>query len=86
MVAAPRSVVPSTTSGETHVPNIFDDDRPEGYDDERDGEARIRPEALKKPEHLHPDHHLAAKAEDVEEAAEHFHQEGQPLSGEQSAP
>jgi len=60
--------------------NIFDNDRPEGYDDEKDGEAKIHPEPLGRPEHL------AMNAEDIEEFAEHFNQEGEPLSGEQTAP
>ena len=60
--------------------NIFDKDRPEGYDDEKDGKAKIHPEPLGKPEHL------AVSAEDIEEFIEHFDQEGTPLSGEQGAP
>ncbi len=60
--------------------SIFDNDRPEGYDDKKDGEPRIRPEHLGKPEHL------AMDAKDIEEFAEHYDQEGAPLSGEQGAP
>lgn len=60
--------------------NIFDNDRPEGYDEEKDGEPNIRPEALGKPEHL------AMNAKDIEAFIEHYDQEGEPLSGGQSAP
>lgn len=60
--------------------NIFENDRPEGYDEEKDAEPRIRPEHLGKPEHLKMD------AEDIEEFAEHYDQEGKPLEGGESAP
>ena len=60
--------------------NIFENDRPEGYDEQKDGEPRIRPEHLGKPEHLKMD------AEDIEEFAEHYDQESDSLHGEQGAP
>lgn len=60
--------------------SIFENDRPEGYDEDKDGEPRIRPE------HLGPAEHLAMDAKDVEEFVEHYDQEGDSLHGEQGAP
>ena len=60
--------------------SIFENDRPLGYDEEKDGEPRIHPEALGEPEKL------AMDAEDVEQFVEHFGQEDGPLAGEQGAP
>lgn len=60
--------------------SIFENDRPLGYDEEKDGEPRIHPEPLGEPEKL------AMDAEDVEEFVEHFGQNDEPLKGEQSAP
>ncbi len=60
--------------------SIFDKDRPEGYDDKKDGEPKIHPEHLKKADHM------KMNAKDIEEFAEHYNEEGEPLRGEQSAP
>jgi hypothetical protein len=60
--------------------SIFENDRPLGYDDEKDGEARIHPEPLGDAEKL------AMDAKDVEEFVEHFGQEDGPIEGGQSAP
>ena len=60
--------------------SIFENDRPLGYDEEKDEEPRIHPEPLGKPEKL------AMDAEDLEEFVEHYGQEGTPLEGEQGAP
>ncbi len=60
--------------------SIFENDRPLGYDEEKDGEARIHPEPLGEAEKL------AMDAKDVEEFVEHYGQETTPLEGEQGAP
>ncbi len=60
--------------------SIFENDRPLGYDDDKDGEPRIHPEALGEAEKL------AMDVEDVEEFVEHYGQESGPLEGEQGAP
>jgi hypothetical protein len=61
--------------------SIFENDRPEGYDEERDGTSKLVPR-----EELPPREKLAMDAHDVEEFIEHFDQEGEPLAGEQGAP
>lgn len=60
--------------------SIFENDRPLGYDDEKDAEPRIHPERLADAEKL------AIDAEDIEQFVEHYGQEGEPLEGGQSAP
>lgn len=61
--------------------SIFENDRPEGYDEERDAEPKIAPAG-----ELPPREKLAMNAHDVEEFIEHFDEEGEPLAGEQGAP
>lgn len=60
--------------------SIFENDRPEGYDDKKDAEPRIHPERLSDAEKL------ALSVEDVEAFVEHYGQETEPLEGEQGAP
>ena len=59
---------------------IFDNDRPEGFKESDDSGPAIHLEKLP------PREKLAMDAEDIEEFAEHYDQEGEPLSGESSAP
>lgn len=59
---------------------IFDNDRPEGYDESKDSGPAIHPEKLR------PSEKLAITAKDIEEFIEHYDEEGEPLRGEQNAP
>lgn len=57
---------------------IFDNDRPEGYE-EKDGKPAIHPEKLD------PNEKLAMKAEDIEEFIEHYGQDDGPVGRDISA-
>ena len=59
---------------------IIDNDRPEGFKESDDSGPAIHLEKLP------PREKLAMSAEDIEEFAKHYDQEGEPLSGESSAP
>lgn len=59
--------------------SIFENDRPLGFDEEKDAEAKIHPEALRKSEKL------AMNAEDVEHFVEGY-DKGEPLQGGSGAP
>lgn len=59
--------------------SIFDNDRPLGYDEEKDAEAKIHPEPLGHSEKL------AMDADDVEHFIEGY-DKGEPLHGGSSAP